>query len=636
VLRFTRFSPEEFSLHTDAAGTAPPEAFGPFRVLHQIGAGALGPVFRAFDPDRDRLVAVKLFRLDLPPESVHRLVAELERLIIAPVAHPAVIAPVAAGIEGVSAYLAQDYVAAESLDITLRHERSSVAEALRVATQLAGALDTAAAVHIEHGVLHPRDVLLSADEVRLGGLGIARAVERVGVPTQVRRPYTAPERTGGSEWGRRADVFGLAALVHEMLWARRVTGTGEEAAESLTQIDGGDLPRLRKAFGRALADDPAQRFGTALEFAGALEEAFMAGTVRLQPGRDVQPDRLRADTTYETPLLQFEPAAEENAENAVEKESDPVVMRSDLDLQPPVVPPELIDSYRPLPQSILAEERSRSAISPLAFALVIGAALGFAAGFGVGTWGRTTEQRDPSASDSTVASDASITGAAATTGPSREFTEGSVTEAPAPLAAAAKSATPPAVGSLLVRSTPLGARVLVDGREYGRTPVTVGNLSRGAHSVRVTREGYAVDERLVTITSAQRSHSVTVRLSPQPAAPAVKAKTGSSAKTAPGSPRPATSAGPAGRAVPSAPSGATSAARPSPAPGVAPLTVESRPAGAKVFLDGRLVGTTPMTVPDVTAGEHALYLDRDGYQRWSSAVRVVTTERNRVTASLDR
>jgi hypothetical protein len=66
------------------------------------------------------------------------------------------------------------------------------------------------------------------------------------------------------------------------------------------------------------------------------------------------------------------------------------------------------------------------------------------------------------------------------------------------------------------------------------------------------------------------------------------------------------------------------------------LTVESRPAGAKVFLDGRLVGTTPMTVPDVTAGEHALYLDRDGYQRWSSAVRVVTTERNRVTASLDR
>src|SRR6185295_7495059 len=47
----------------------------------------------------------------------------------------------------------------------------------------------------------------------------------------------------------------------------------------------------------------------------------------------------------------------------------------------------------------------------------------------------------------------------------------------------------PIVGSLLVRSTPLGARVLVDGRDYGRTPLTVGNLSRGAHNVRVVRDG---------------------------------------------------------------------------------------------------------------------------------------------------
>src|SRR2546427_9211091 len=57
-------------LRMDAAGSATPGAFGPFRVLHQIGAGALGPVFRAYEPDRDRLVAVKVFRLGLPPERV--------------------------------------------------------------------------------------------------------------------------------------------------------------------------------------------------------------------------------------------------------------------------------------------------------------------------------------------------------------------------------------------------------------------------------------------------------------------------------------------------------------------------------------------------------------------------------------
>jgi hypothetical protein len=66
------------------------------------------------------------------------------------------------------------------------------------------------------------------------------------------------------------------------------------------------------------------------------------------------------------------------------------------------------------------------------------------------------------------------------------------------------------------------------------------------------------------------------------------------------------------------------------------LTVDSRPTGARVFLDGRLVGTTPLTIAAVPAGEHAIRLERDGYRRWSSSVRVVAAEQNRVTASLER
>ena len=68
-----------------------------------------------------------------------------------------------------------------------------------------------------------------------------------------------------------------------------------------------------------------------------------------------------------------------------------------------------------------------SAISPLAFALLIGAALGFAAGFGIGTWGRSANQGDLAAFAAPVASN---TEAAATAEPAREFTEGSVPEAP--------------------------------------------------------------------------------------------------------------------------------------------------------------------------------------------------------------
>src|SRR6476659_3210309 len=151
---------QEYPLNTDAAGTAPPDAFGPFRVLHQIGAGALGPVFRAYQPEQDRLVAIKLFKLDLPPERVHQLVGAFERLIAADLTDPTLSAPRAAGIADVAAYLVQDYIGAESLDLAVReHGAASPADALRVAVQLADALDCAASVNIFHGALHPRDVL---------------------------------------------------------------------------------------------------------------------------------------------------------------------------------------------------------------------------------------------------------------------------------------------------------------------------------------------------------------------------------------------------------------------------------------------------------------------------------------------
>src|SRR4029450_4832436 len=166
------------SLHTEAAGTAPPDAFGPFRVLHQIGAGSLGPVFRTYDAERERLVAVKLFKLDLPPERVHQLVSALEDLIVAELSHPAIAVPLATGISGGSAYLAQGYGAAEAVDQALReYGPAPVADAIRVAAQLAGALDFAAVVNVAHGSLHPRDLLISSEETRLTGVGIGGGPE---------------------------------------------------------------------------------------------------------------------------------------------------------------------------------------------------------------------------------------------------------------------------------------------------------------------------------------------------------------------------------------------------------------------------------------------------------------------------
>ena len=197
-------------------------------------------MFRAYDPEQEKLVAVKWFRLDLPPERTHRLEAELEQLIASGLTHPAIAAPLATGIVNAAVYLAHDFVAADSVDIVMReHGAATPAETVRIATHLAGALDAAADAGIVHGALHPRDVLVSADEVRLTGLGIAHALERAGSAVPMRRPYAAPERVVGmATWDRRADVFSLAALVHEWLWAKRVTGLGRQAADALTRPAG--------------------------------------------------------------------------------------------------------------------------------------------------------------------------------------------------------------------------------------------------------------------------------------------------------------------------------------------------------------------------------------------------------------
>lgn len=289
-------------LNTDASGTAPPDALGPFRVRHQIGAGALGPVLLADDPHGDRQVAVKVFHLDLAPERVHELMGEFERLTAIDLHHPSIVAPIASGIVGTLAYLAQDFVLGESLDVTMRDRPATPpTEALRTVMQVASALDAAAARGVHHGALHPRDILIAAspdDEplARLTGLGVARALGAVAAAIPVRRPYVSPERVAAVHWDQRADVFSLAALAHQMLWGRRLTAIGALAARELTEVNGGRLVALRRVFARALAPGPNDRFETAGAFSAMLVEAFDASLVP-RVGTSARRRAARTETT---------------------------------------------------------------------------------------------------------------------------------------------------------------------------------------------------------------------------------------------------------------------------------------------------------------------------------------------------
>ena len=172
----------------DPTAFAPPPAFGPFRVLHQIGVGALGPVFRTYEPTRDRLVAVKVFRLDVTPEQARTLADELSRAAEAGLFQSSIVEPVAAGVEGTVAYRAEEYVAAESLDVAMRHYApATLDKVLPFITQLAAAIDFARAKGVGHGALHPRDIFVTPEEARATGFGVVDALDQVGLRAPVRR-----------------------------------------------------------------------------------------------------------------------------------------------------------------------------------------------------------------------------------------------------------------------------------------------------------------------------------------------------------------------------------------------------------------------------------------------------------------
>lgn len=166
------------------------------------------------------------------------------------------------------------------------------------------------------------------------------------------------------------------------------------------------------------------------------------------------------------------------------------------------------------------------------------------------------------------------------------------------------------MGRLLIRSTPSGASVEVDGVARGVTPLALRDLELGPRAITVTRRGFVTEERRIVLTAARPSQSLELRL------------TASAAATA----------GRSGAASPKPAGTPAAAARPAATTGT--LVIESRPAGATVVIDGKTRGVTPLTIDALAPGDYRVSLSLAGYQPFATTVRVVAGERTRAAASL--
>jgi ABC-type transport system substrate-binding protein/tRNA A-37 threonylcarbamoyl transferase component Bud32/streptogramin lyase len=258
---------------------------GDFRVVSQIGEGAMGRVYLAEDVQRQRRVALKLLVPELAQDERFRQRFLRESRLAARLDHAHVVSTHAFGEEGGLLYLAMDYVEGTDLRELLRLEGKLEPErALGLLGQVADGLDAAHALGLVHRDVKPANILVASREGRenayLCDFGLARHVSSVRSLTGERAfvgtiDYVPPEQIEGGKIDGRADVYSLGCVLYECLAGARPFDRESELSVIFAHLNApppllSDLrPELPDAFdavfAKALAKSPEDRYATCRE-----------------------------------------------------------------------------------------------------------------------------------------------------------------------------------------------------------------------------------------------------------------------------------------------------------------------------------------------------------------------------------
>jgi serine/threonine protein kinase len=274
--------------------------FGRYEIVGELGRGAMGVVYKARDPQIDRLVALKTVSLhgDEPEQDKEfRQRFLYEAQAAGRLQHPGIVSIFDAGEdpESQNPYIVLEYVTGESLGRVLgRQKKLPMADALRLAEEIASALDYAHAQGVVHRDIKPANIMITEDgHAKIADLGIAKlnlshqtSLGRVvGTPA-----YMAPEQLSGEHVDGRSDLFSLGVILYLM-----VTGHPPFPGSSSTTVCFKvinrepvpasamdlDLPRgLDAVISHAMAKDPRSRYQRGSDFAADLHQLQL----HYQPG----------------------------------------------------------------------------------------------------------------------------------------------------------------------------------------------------------------------------------------------------------------------------------------------------------------------------------------------------------------
>ena len=268
---------------------------GRYRIERELGAGGMATVYLAHDLKHDRDVAIKVLHPDLGAAlGGERFLTEIRTT--ARLQHPHILPLLDSGEADGLLYYVMPVVTGETLRARLsREQQLPIPEAVRIASEVASALDYAHRQGVVHRDIKPENILLHDGQALVADFGIALAVQTAGGQRMTQTglslgtpQYMSPEQAMGEKTiDARSDVYALGAVTYEMLTGDApFTGSTVQAivakvlsaeAERPTMLRKTIPPHVEATVLTALAKLPADRFATAAEFKEAINRPDYTG-----------------------------------------------------------------------------------------------------------------------------------------------------------------------------------------------------------------------------------------------------------------------------------------------------------------------------------------------------------------------
>lgn len=273
----------EGSILADSSGEEKPK-IGRYEILGELGKGSMGLVYKALDPNINRLLAIKTIRFsdefddEVIEEIKERFFREAE--IAGQLSHPSIVTIYDVGEHGDLTYMAMEFLEGEDLEnFVSKGNLLPFRQILDVLAKVSGAVDYAHKAGVIHRDIKPANIMvLKNGGVKVTDFGIAKAMSSSRTRTGVilgTPNYMSPEQIMGQKIDARSDIFSVGVLFFQMLTGE-LPFHGENLSGLLYQITKEKHPSVRthnpkipkvceQIIDRALAKNPEERFNTAGE-----------------------------------------------------------------------------------------------------------------------------------------------------------------------------------------------------------------------------------------------------------------------------------------------------------------------------------------------------------------------------------